>query len=64
MGYHARVDSLIKQAVSDLKKQGAEVIELDYTMERGIGGASFTVMLYEFKDGLTRYFASLGSNAR
>lgn len=63
-GFHAKVDSLMKQAVADLKRQGAEVIELDYNMERGINGASFTVMLYEFKDGLTRYFASLGGKAR
>jgi amidase len=64
LGYHARVDSLMKKAVADLKSQGAEVVELDYTMERGANGASFTVMLYEFKDGLTKYFASLGDKAR
>lgn len=29
-----------------------------------IHGSSFTVMLYEFKDGLTRYFSSLGDKAR
>lgn len=63
-GYHARVDTLMKQVVADLKRQGAEVIELDYSMERTVGGSSFTVMLYEFKDGLTRYFASLGDKAR
>jgi amidase len=64
LGYHARVDSLMKKAVADLQSQGAEVVELDYTMERGANGASFTVMLYEFKDGLTKYFASLGDKAR
>ncbi len=64
MGFHARVDSLMKQAVADLKSQGAEVIELDYSMEGKVHGSSFTVMLYEFKDGLTRYFASLGNKAR
>jgi amidase len=63
-GFHARVDSLMKQAVADLKRQGAEVIELDYSMEEKVHGSSFTVMLYEFKDGLTRYFASLGGKAR
>ncbi|MEQ1586419.1 MAG: amidase family protein, partial [Cyclobacteriaceae bacterium] len=64
MGYHPRVDSLMKKTVADLKNQGAEVIELDFSMERSVGGSSFTVMLYEFKDGLTRYFASLGDKAR
>jgi amidase len=64
LGYHARVDSLMKQTVAYLKSQGAEVIELDYAMEGKVNGASFNVMLYEFKDGLTRYFASLGDKAR
>jgi len=64
LGFHARVDSLMKKAVADLKSQGAEVVELDYTMERSANGASFTVMLYEFKDGVTKYFASLGDKAR
>jgi len=64
MGFHARVDTLMKQAIADLKSQGAEVIELDYHMERGVNGASFTVMLYEFKEGLTHYFATLGNKAR
>ncbi len=64
LGFHARVDSLMKQTVAYLKSQGAEVIELDYSMEGKVNGASFTVMLYEFKDGLTRYFASLGDKAR
>jgi amidase len=64
LGFHARVDSLMKQVVADLKSQGAEVIELEYDLERVVNGASFTVMLYEFKDGLTSYFASLGDKAR
>lgn len=64
MGFHARVDSLMKQVVADLKSQGAEVIDLDYSMEGKVHDSSFTVMLYEFKDGLTRYFASLGDKAR
>ncbi len=64
MGYHARVDSLMEQVVDDLESMGAEVIELDYSMDGKVHGSSFTVMLYEFKDGLTRYFASLGEKAR
>jgi amidase len=64
MGFHTRVDTLMKQAIADLKSQGAEVVELDYNMERGVNGASFTVMLYEFKEGLTHYFTTLGDKAR
>lgn len=60
MGYHAKVDTLMKAAIADLKKQGAEVIEIDFNLERGVNGASFQVLLYEFKDGLEKYFAGLG----
>ncbi|MCE2935974.1 MAG: amidase [Cyclobacteriaceae bacterium] len=63
MGYHARVDSLIKKAIADIKAQGAEVVELDFRMDREAGSASFTVLLYEFKDGLEKYFMSLGEKA-
>jgi len=63
LGYHAKVDTLMKKAVADLKAQGAEVIEIEFNMERGVSGASFNVLLYEFKDGLEKYFASLGDKA-
>jgi amidase len=59
-GYHARVDSLMKRAVTDLKSQGAEVVEIDFTLDRSANGSSFQVLLYEFKDGLEKYFNSLG----
>lgn len=32
-------------------------------MDRDANGSSFQVMLYEFNDGLTKYFASLGEKA-
>ncbi len=63
MGFHARVDTLMMQTVAYLKSQGAEVIALDFSMDRTINEASFQVLLYEFKDGLTKYFSSLGGNA-
>jgi amidase len=59
-GYHAKVDTLMKQAIADLKKQGAEVVELEFSMDRGANNSSFQVLLYEFKDGLEKYFATLG----
>ncbi len=63
MGFHAKVDTLMKRAIVDLKKQGAEVVEIDFNLERGVNGASFQVLLFEFKDGLEKYFASLGDKA-
>lgn len=59
-GYHAKVDTLMKETVAHLKSQGAEVVEIDFTLDRAANGASFQVLLYEFKDGLEKYFAGLG----
>ncbi|TNE74494.1 amidase [bacterium] len=64
MGRHEQVDSLMYQAIELLKSQGAEIIEITQISEKPIGGDSFQVLLYEFKDGLNNYFASLGPNAK
>lgn len=63
MGFHYKVDSLMHQAVSFMKSQGAEVIELDFDLPASVTNASFQVLLYEFKDGLNRYFKGLGDQA-
>jgi amidase len=49
--------------VAWIKSQGAEVVELKYSVSAGIEKASMEVMLYEFKDGLNKYFESLGKDA-
>ena len=63
IGNHFRVDSLMLQTVRYFESAGAEVIHLDRISEENIGGDAFQVLLYEFKDGLDRYFASLGESA-
>ncbi|MBA4321361.1 MAG: amidase [Odoribacter sp.] len=63
LGFNVKVDTLFKQAVAFMKSQGAEVIEIDIPGGGGYGAASYQVLLYEFKDGLNKYFASLGENA-
>lgn len=60
---HHRVDSLMNAAVEFMKGAGAEVVEIEFPLPAGASAASFQVMLYEFKDGLNKYFASLGENA-
>lgn len=57
-----RVDTLMKQTIAFLKNQGAEIIEVEAPKASEYEDASFEVMLYEFKDGLNRYFAGLGDN--
>ncbi len=63
MGAHYKVDSLMHQAIAAMEAQGAEIIPIDAIWKQQIGGASFTVMLYEYKEGLNTYFASLGPDA-
>jgi len=63
MGYSDKVDTLVYKAVSWLKNNGAEVIEVEMPEESKYGNASFEVLLYEFKSGLENYFASLGDDA-
>ncbi len=62
-GINYKVDALIAQAVEDLKSQGAEVVEIESIYDPSVHEFSFEVMLYEYKDGLNNYFASLGDDA-
>ncbi|MBD2757827.1 amidase [Spirosoma validum] len=60
---HEDVVALYKAAIDVLKKQGATVVEVE--LRKGLretGGAEFTVLQYEFKDGLNRYLSK--TNAR
>ncbi len=62
-GFFDPVDSLMKKAIRDMKAAGAEITEVEATSGREYNGASYQVLLYEFKDGLNRYFEGLGENA-
>jgi amidase len=62
LGFSVKVDTLIRQAVAYMKSQGAEVVEIEAPKGGGYSAASYQVLLYEFKDGLNKYFASLGAN--
>jgi amidase len=61
MGFSDKVDSLLIKTVANLKANGAEVVEIEFPKGENYEDASFEVMLYEFKDGLNKYFASLGA---
>lgn len=57
------VVKLYHDAIEVLKQKGATVVEIDlFKPLSAIGNAEFTVLLYEFKDGLNKYLA--GSNAK
>jgi len=63
MGFHFKVDKMVREAVEVMKAQGAEVIEIEKISEENVGKEAFDVLLYEFKDGLNKYFDSLGADA-
>jgi len=57
--------ALYKEAIEVLKKQGAEVIEIELMKEVGpLGPAEFLVLQYEFKDGLNRYLSAANATPK
>lgn len=62
-GRHPRVDQLLMTAIDDMEKAGATLVEVDQVIQSEARGNSFNVMLFEYKDGLTKYFNSLGPDA-
>ena len=53
---HEKVDALLQQALAQIKGLGAEVVEVDYKSRLdAIGDNEYTLLQYEFKDGLNRY---------
>ena len=61
MGYHPDVDASMTRAIDQLKKAGAEVIDVKVETYNDWNDAEFTVLLYEFKDGLNAYLQKSGS---
>ncbi len=62
-GKHYKVDEKMEEAVAFLRQQGVTIVEIDKLYDDAVGDLSFEIMLYEYKDGLNSYFASLGPNA-
>ncbi len=58
-----RIKQKMDEVISVLQSEGAQVVELEEINKENINQPSYQVLLYEFKDGLNKYFASLGPNA-
>jgi amidase len=53
---HEGVDRLLKDALDAMRNAGAEIIEVDMRERlKALAREEFTVLQYEFKDGLNRY---------
>lgn len=63
LGRNYKVDTLLYRAVHFMKSRGAEIVEIEEITKENMGGYSFEVMLYEYKEGLNNYFRSLGPGA-
>ena len=57
------VDALMQKAIENMKTQGATIIEIENISDDEVGESSFSIMLYEYKQGLNDYFTGLGPNA-
>ena len=61
---HEDVDKLLRAALEAMRAKGAEIVEVELMekVKSAISGGEFTVLQYEFKDGVNRYLAK--ANAR
>jgi amidase len=63
-GFNPAVDRVLDDAIAALRSAGAEVIDhADLATVGQFDEAELDVLLYEFKDGLNKYLASLGDAA-
>lgn len=58
-----RLTEVMQEAITFFESEGATIIELDEFLDGDTESHSFQLMLYEFKDGLNKYFKRLGSNS-
>jgi amidase len=62
---HEGVDALLAKALEQMKKAGAEIIEVDLISKaREAEGSEFEVLKYEFKAGLNRYLSQANAKVK
>ncbi|HXU44207.1 MAG TPA: amidase family protein, partial [Thermoanaerobaculia bacterium] len=63
-GRHPAVDLAVEAALDAMRRAGAVIVDpVELAWPADIRDAELQVLLYEFKDGLEKYFASLGPSA-
>lgn len=59
------MEAMLKDALTLLKNKGATIVEIELIRElKPIGTDEFTVLLYEFKDGLNKYLSTAKSKVK
>jgi len=61
MAFHPDVDAAMTRAIEALKGAGAEVVDVKVPTYNDWNDAEFSVLLYEFKDGLNKYLKNSGA---
>jgi amidase len=63
-GFHAKVDALLEEALREMQRRGATLVDpVGIPHRHEIGRYEFQVLLYEFKADLNAYLAALGPKA-
>ena len=62
-GRQPATDAAYRRALATLKAQGATLVDVDIATAGQWDADEYSVLLYEFKDGLNRYLASSGAPA-
>jgi amidase len=64
-GYSDAADRVVNQAIADMKAAGAVIVDpADIPTAAKLDACEMEVLLYEFKDGLNKYLASLGPSSK
>jgi amidase len=58
VGGNPEVATLFEQALADLKRAGAELVDLDFEPDPKMGEEEFTVLQYELREDLNAYLAA------
>ena len=61
MAPHPDVDAAVAKAIDALKGAGADVVDVKVPTYNDWNDAEFSVLLYEFKDGLNKYLKNSGA---
>jgi amidase len=63
-GKNSKTDEVLNTALETMRKAGALLIDVKFPNLEKFGDAEFTVLQYEFKDGLEKYLRSRGAKQR
>jgi amidase len=61
MGFHPGVDAAMTEAIDEIKRSGAEVVDIKLANYNQWNDPELEVLLYEFKDGLNTYLRKSGA---